>query len=210
MNIILVFTNKTSWIGISKAIRTRVSWEKTYPNETNPITFYTANRSLQSVDNLSEEGVYLVYDAIDTERLRSILNQCPNVNYFVLIHSIPDTSFFSDWDKQSVVVRGRHENDNEEKYYPLFDILTDDKPDKTNRIIKSVFIDAVESNFISGCSYPHNNSNQFRLAYRILREQPDLKDAVEEFMSVYEQSDDWSAYREHLNKLKHRISDELL
>lgn len=202
MNIILVFTNKTSWIGISKAIRTRVDWEKTYPNETNPITFYTANRSLQSVDYLSEEGVYLVYDTIDTERLRSILNQCPEVNYFALIHSVPKTSFFSDWDKQSVVVRGRHENDNEEKYYPLFDILTDDKPDKTNRIIKNVFIETVKANFKNGCKYPNNGSAQFRLALKLLKEQPDMKDAVDEFMSVYERSDSFGVYKEHFEKLK--------
>lgn len=210
MNKILVFTNNYSWQCISETVTDLVDWDDSYPNNAAPLTLCTTNRTLQSVDNISAEGVYLVYDAIDAKRLRLILNQCPDDVFFILIHRHPAPSVFCDWNKQSVIISGMHDNDDKNKYYPLFKILTDDKPDKTNRIIKSVFIDAVESNFISGCSYPHNNSNQFRLAYRILREQPDLKDAVEEFMSVYEQSDDWSAYREHLNKLKHRISDELL
>lgn len=207
MNKILVFTNKTSWRGISKAIRTIVNWDNSYPNETNPITFYTVNRSLQPVDNLSEEGVYLVYDAIDIERLRLMLNQCPDDIFFVLIHSKPDAGVFSDWNKQSVVIPGMHENDDELKYYPLFKILADNELDKTNRIIRKIFMETIISNFTDGCRYPKNNSNQFRLAYNILRQNPCLKDYLDDFMSLYEKSDNRSDYIDKLNALNKKFEE---
>lgn len=210
MNKVLVFTNNYSWQCISETVTDLVDWDDSYPNSAAPLTLCTTNRTLQSVDNISAEGVYLVYDAIDAQRLRLILNQCPDDVFFILIHSHPSPNVFCDWNKQSVVISGMHDNDEKNKYYPLFKILTDDKPDKTNRIIKAVFIETVKANFTSGCLFPNNKSDQFRLALKILKEQPDLKDAVEEFMLVYERCDDRSAYREHLNKLKHRISDELL
>lgn len=202
MNKILVFSNNYSWQGISELVTGRVDWDDSYPNSTNPLTFCTTNRTLQSVDNISEEGVYLVYDDIDVKRLRPILNQCPDDVFFILIHSEPAPSVFTDWNKQSVVICGMHDNDDEHKYYPLFKILTDNKPDKTNRIIKAVFVETVKANFKNGCKYPKNNSDQFTLALKILREQPDLKGAVDEFMSVYEQSDSFGAYKEYFEKLK--------
>ena len=202
MNIVLVFTNNYSWQGISELVTGRVDWDDSYTNSTNPLTFCTTNRTLQSVDNISEEGVYLVYDDIDANRLRLILDQHSDDVFFILTHSQPKPIVFNDWNKQSVVISGMHDNEDNHVYYPLFKILTDDKPDKTNRIIKNVFIETVKANFKNGCKYPKNNSDQFALALKILREQPVLKGAVDEFMSVYEQSDSFGAYKEHFEKLK--------
>ena len=209
MNKILVFTNKSSWYGIDEDIRDLVVWESSYPKETNPITLYKPDQSLQSVDNISEEGVYLVYDAIDIERLRLMLNQCPDDIFFVLIHSKPDAGVFSDWNKQSVVIPGMHANDDELKYYPLFKILADNELDKTNRIIRKLFMETIISNFTDGCRYPKNNSNQFRLAYNILRNNTCLKKDIDDFLSLYNKSDSRIDYIEKLNVLKTKLKEEL-
>ncbi len=223
MNKILVFTNKTSWRGISDSIRDTVDWDKSYPKETNPLALCVAKQSgemtLQLVDNISEEGVYFVYDAIDYDRLSLILNECPSDYYYILIHSKPNESVFSAWDRQSIILKSMHENFDEkghsnEKddqfkyyYYHLFKILIDNESDKTNRIIKKVFMETIISNFTDGFRYPNNNSNQFRLAYNILRQNPCLKDYLDDFMSLYEKSDNRSDYIDKLNALNKKFEE---
>lgn len=211
MNKILVFTNKTSWHCIKRTIRQRVDWENAYPNDKNLITLCTTNQTgdlvLQSVDELYEEGVYLVFDEIDYESLRLLLDPCPNDIYYILVHSRPDVNNFAVWGERSVVIRGRHENNLNDKYYPLFNILTDDNTDKTNRIIKSVFMETVKSNFLSGCRFPNNNNNQFRLACRILCENPNLKKDMTEFLSLYEHCHNRNEYLELYNKLKENLEE---
>ena len=213
MNKILVFTNKTSWRGMSDSIRNKVDWDKSYPKEISPLALCVAEQSgkmtLQLVDNISEDGVYLVYDAIDNDKLASILNKCHSDFYYILIHRRPNVSVLSDWNKQSVIISGMHENKDEEKYYPLFKILTDDESDKTNRIIKKVFMETIISNFTDGCRYPKNNSNQFLLAYNILRNNTCLKNDIDDFLSLYNKSDSRIDYIEKLNVLKTKLEEEL-
>lgn len=211
MNKILVFTNKVSWRGIKRTIRQRVDWENTYPNDQNLIKLCTTNQSgelvLQSVDELSEECVYLVFDEIDYESLRLLLDPCPNDIYYILVHSRPDVNSFAVWGERSVVIRGSHENNLNDKYYPLFNILTDDNTDKTNRIIKSVFMKTVKSNFLSGCRFPNNNNNQFRLACRILCENPNLKEDMDVFLSLYKNCHNRNEYLEPYNKLREKLEE---
>lgn len=218
MNKVLVFTNAYRWNELSSCFEgiDEFLWDKPFQdiensklfkcgvNENNTAILQTTNDYL-----IPDEGVYLVYDSIDNDLLGNIISQCKDDNLFILVHTRGISKEQIDsFGVNCIKQQGMH--DSTSYYYDVFEILTDKKPDKTSRIIKVVFMDTVKKNFLSGCSIPHNNNDQFRLAYNILRKQPGLENDMEEFMSVYEQCDNWSAYREHLNKLKHRISDELI
>lgn len=146
---VVVFTQKGKWNNIDEEILNRVKeadWDEKYPNANNPIVKCgfsgVAFLIPVALDKLSdEEGVFLVYDSIAGNSFQTLEQQCRGDKVYVLTHSTGNCqqSAFINWQPKPIVLSGMHTNSSEDHYYPLFDILTDDKDDKMNRIINQVF-----------------------------------------------------------------------
>ena len=157
-----------------------------------------------SIDN---EGVYLVYDEIDDNSLKFILNQCSNDELFVLYHKGDELrNRISKFGVYCKMVRGYH--DSASCYYDVFDILTDDNPNKTERIIHLVFLPKIKEDFLLGCMTPNNNEDVFVHACNILRNLPYLNNLMEEFLVLYQSNhgtpefqNKWIEIRDALNTL---------
>lgn len=206
---VLLLTNFGSWYdGIPDRIRNKVDWkEKSYPNKNNPIVKCVTNQGcsamLQPVDNLSAEGIYLVFDDISHTKLDALLDECEQKHdlIFVLFHSIgyyKHQGAFSSW-KHLFPIKGMHEEG--DSYELTFNILTDSENDKLNRIINSVFmpLDNAINTFLDECTEPKKNLENL-LSYHILCEEG-FKDAVEAFRNKYESCQSSSEYAEDWDRL---------
>ena len=136
----MLLTNFNSWyMGMPSKIKKRVNWnEDSYPDEENPITKCATDKDdriiLQSVSNLSAEGVYLVFDQIDKSRLATLLDNCKRNNdrLFILLHSrgfYTQPVDFEKWKEICTFAKGMHEPGIKYRYEPVFDILTDNLGD---------------------------------------------------------------------------------
>lgn len=190
MDKVFVLTNVRSWRGISEEIRDRVEWNP-YPNENNPV--------LQCVP-----GVYLVYDSIDDNRLNQLFNDCQNDHLYILIHTNGHQyEKFDQWKNQCTIKRGKHENDREELYYSVFEIITDSSGDKVGRIIKAVFLTYEEAvlELLNECRFPKINLDD-SYAYITVSQKEEVKKELEKFKWVYESRDSYDEYQEDLEQLR--------
>lgn len=193
MNKVLIFTNKSSWIGISDEIRDRVEW-KSYPNMTNPI--------MECVS-----GVYLVYDSIGINKLKDIFEACADDFFYILIHTKGHgKEVFAPWRQFCYILKGKHENDNEDLYLPTFDILTDENDNKLRRIINSIFLNNALIELLNECYAPNNNLDNSN-AYRALRQDEEIRDDLESFKRKYETSKKLVDYLEDLRGLQYKIEE---
>lgn len=219
MNKVLVFTNYNSWyLGFPK-IKTKVDWSDSYPELNNPlvkcVTGQGTEKFLQPVGQLSEEGVYLVYDEIGQEILAPLLDKCKQDNdrLFILIHSkggYTHPNDFESWKEICTVAKGIHEQDLEHKlknklerkYEYVFNILIDDEDDKTNRIINSIFkpFNNAVISFLRECCTP-NKDLEKTLSYQVLCEEG-FRDALDSFRKKYDSSENYLEYKEDLEKLR--------
>lgn len=205
------------------------NWDDNYPDEDNPIPIVKCGFSenskkafLEPIDlkDLSnEEGVFLVYDSMDENSFNILEQQCRDDEIYVLAHTsgtwLPNS--FDNWRKKPFVLPpGKHTNKKEDKYYPLFDILTDDKGDKMNRIIDTIFkpYNKLENvlQFLHGCIVPDNDDDSFVSAYKKLLDDNNIKDDVEDFYvnlySKHHKSD--NDYQEALSRLRDTLLDYAL
>lgn len=206
MDKVLIFTNYNSWYRGLKKITKRVDWYDSYPDLNNPLVKCVveqgAKTTLQPVDNLSEDGVYLVFDEIIQDELYPLLDKCKQDKdrLFILLHShgyYKSTKYFEPWEEISTFASGRHQSDM--NYEHIFDILTDNLGDKTNRIINSAFIFEVVIKFLQDSHSPHKELEKI-LSYQILSEKG-FGDAMKTFKEKYDSCNSFSEYEEDYNKL---------
>ena len=194
MNKVLIFTNKSSWIGISDEIRDRVKW-KSYPNVTNPI--------MECVS-----GVYLVYDSICINELKEIFETHAEDFFYILIHTRGHgKEVFAPWSQRCYILKGKHENYDEDLYLPTFDILTDENDNKLRRIINSIFLNNALIELLNECYAPNNNLDNSN-AYRALRQDEEIRDDLESFKRKYETSKKLVDYLEDLRSLQYKIEEK--
>lgn len=207
MDKVLVFTNKDSWVCISRGIRNRVKWAF-YPEGNKPawyVDYRNGEVILKEAIDLSEEGVYLVYDTIDHQKLKQLLNNCAHDNLYVLIHSKGcKKADFEPWKELCCIEikEGLHSSLKENHYTPLFDIVTDTDGNKLERIIRRIFMPIKEAalELQSECLVPHKNLKESD-AYITLCQKEELRKDLEEFRLKYESCNSYSEYKSDLDLL---------
>ena len=210
MDKVLIFTNYNSWYRGLKKIIKRVDWYDSYPDLNNPLVKCVveqgAKTTLQPVDNLSEDGVYLVFDEIIQDELYPLLDKCKQDKdrLFILFHSngnYKSTKYFEPWEEISTFASGMHQSGM--NYEHVFDILTDNLDDKTNRIINSVFKARFNANvimdFLHECHTPQKRLEETR-SYQVLCHEG-FGDAMKTFKEKYDSCNSFSEYEEEYNKL---------
>lgn len=216
MNKVLVFTNYPRWAELqhNNFDTDDVEWNDKYKNIQNDkvlkcgVNKQNVAMLLPAHDlSIDNEGVYLVYDEIDDNSLKFILNQCSNDELFVLYHRGDELrNRITQFGVYCTMVRGYH--DSASCYYDVFNILTDDRPNKTERIIHLVFLPKIKEDFLLGCMTPNNNEEVFVHACNILRNLPYLNNLMEEFLVLYQSNhgtpefqNKWIEIRDALNTL---------
>ena len=211
---VLVFTQKGKWINFDDEILQRVnqaSWNNQYPNNNNPIVKcgFSGSAFLIPIDLnklFDEEGVFLVYDSMDSNSFMILKQQCAGDQVYLLTHSsgIWKQNNFINW--KVFTLSGTHNNRDEDIYYPLFDILTDSMGDKMNRIVNTIFKPRILMNsiyqFMLGCSVPKNQDPQLQQAYQSLLVIDGLKEEVENFYNHYKDCDQEEDYQEAFRELE--------
>lgn len=194
MNNVLILTNKSSWIGISYTIRKRIVWDS-YPNATNPI--------MECVP-----GVYLVYDGIGVDKLKDFFEAHADDFFYILIHTKGHgKEVFAPWRQRCYILKGKHENYNEDLYFPTFDILTDEHDNKLRRIINSIFVNNALIELPDECFAPNNNLDDSN-AYRALSQDEEIRDDLESFKMKYNASKKRTDYLEVLRGLQYKIEEK--
>lgn len=190
MDKVLILTNVRSWRGISEEIRDRVEWNP-YPNENNPV--------LQCVP-----GIYLVYDNIDDNRLNQLFNESQNDHLYILIHTHGHQyEKFDQWKDRCSIKRGKHENNREDLYFLVFEIIADSDGDKVGRIIKAVFMTYEEAviELLNECRSPKKNLDDSN-AYITVCQKDEVKKELEDFKKVYESCNTFNEYQENWEQLR--------
>ena len=214
---VLVFTNYGSWFRGLTEITKRVDWYDSYPEMSTPLVKCVSEpgteTTLQPVDNLSAEGVYLVFDEISQSMLASLLDQCKQNNdrLFILLHTrgyYTDSKDFESWQKNCSFAKGMHESGVKYKYEPVFDILTDKLGDTLNRITDSIFmpLDNAINNFLDECAMPKKKLENL-LSYHILCEEG-FKEELEAFLKKYESCQSYLEYAEEWDRLKDLLKSD--
>lgn len=197
MNKILVFTNAPRWSELRSQFDVNETlWNAQYNTIAEKLVLkYNIDNGTAILENLpelsiNEEGIYFVYDQIDGPRLSHLLEQCVNDEVFALVHTSGVQK--SNLGQDVIVLRGQHDTEDDNYYYPLFDILTtieigDMVTTKVNRIIDSIFLDEVKSRFVQEFSIPNKILGQ-SVTYRILQQIDRYKKPLEDFGKKYETS----------------------
>ena len=211
MNKILVFTNAPRWSELKSQFDVdEALWNAQYNTIAEKLVLkYNIDNGTAVLENLpelsiNEEGIYFVYDQIDEPRLSHLLEQCLNDEVFALVHTSGVQK--SNLGQDVIVLRGNHDTEDENYFYPLFDILTtievgDTVTTKMNRIIDSVFLDEVKSRFVKEFSTPNKIIGQ-SVTYRILHQIDRFKKPIEDFRKKYETSKTREEYVEDLIRLQ--------
>lgn len=216
-SIVLVFTNYTKWLNLSNTIKDRVNydeWNISYQNiKKDHVLRFTQEEgkcTLTKVQQLSDGNIYLIYDNIADGELTALLENCNDSNLYTLTHSSGAIKY--NWFKNRKNCRqeeGRHTNEHADLYYPFFNIITDPKPQKIERIIDEVFkpISEIVNKFLTYSMSPGNSTVEFYTAYEILRKNPDLTKSIDEFIELYEQCDTFEGYQDEWIKIRDIIQD---
>ena len=211
MDKVLVFSNYGSWFRGFPKIAKRVDWYDSYPVLDNPLTLCITEQgtetTLRPVDNLSAEGVYLVFDQINKKMLAPLLDACKQNKdkLFILIHTkgcYTHTNEFESWKEICFFEKGMHQSDKEKetKYEQVFNILTDKEGDKLNRIFNSVFKPVTVNDFVTECLEP-NKKLENLLSYQVLCEKG-YSEALEEFRKKYESCESFLEYSKDLERVR--------
>lgn len=151
-NRIFVLTNSVSFAGFSKDLRDPIKKMGSYPDYQQPYVYFDeSERTLKVTEDMHKSGLYLVYDYAyeDTEEgARKLKEQIENVQgeIFVLTHNKGITrehEIFSGKGNLNLFYSW-HENLSNSLYFNLFKILCDDKQNKVERILLSVFNQSLE------------------------------------------------------------------
>ena len=207
MDKVLVFTNEEKWENLQDDIQERVSW-KIFPGVKQPVMECVLNSNneveLCAVTELVHAGIYLVYDSINMQQLKPLLDNCPQDNLYILIHNHGcKMEDFCPWEQQCLIKKGKHENYNSELYLPAFDIITDNDGHKLERIIKRIFMPIKEAalELLSECLEPKINLEESN-AYLTLCQKEELRPELEAFKMKYDASENYGDYKEDLARLR--------
>ena len=210
MDKILVFTNYDSGYQGLPAVKKIDDWYDLYPDESHPIVLCLYDDQikaplLQSVSGFPNEGIYLVFDKIESSLLDKFLCECEQKNdrICVLTHSrgnYADLSYFNKWNNV-YPLRGMHIEGNKYWYEPVFDIIINPyENNKLNRIINTIFLPEVIQNFLSECLVPNKNLRN-TTSYHFLSH-GGFENALGSFLDKYESSNIPQDYKEDYTKLK--------
>lgn len=213
MDKVLVFTNEEKWENLQD-IPERVNWDM-FPEEKQPVMECVVNPNnevkLCAVTELTHAGIYLVYDSIDMQQLKPLLDNCSNDNLYILIHTHGrKTEEFGPWQQHCMVKKGKHENFASDLYLPVFDIITDSEGEKTERIIKSIFMTYEEAvlELLNECRCPNRNLDNSQ-AFLALCQKAEVKKELEEFKKVYKSCKCYSEYQMDLEQLRKLLVSHL-
>lgn len=212
MNKVLVFTNPQRWNQLKAQFDVDNSlWNARYKTIAEKLVLKYGIKDgtavLEELPKLAfeEEGIYFVYDKINERELKQILLQCNNDDVFVLLHSEGVTGNVFGPNVQ--VLYGNHDTEDRHYYYPLFDLLTrveagDTEADKIICIINKIFEVYKEAalELLSECLEPKINLEESN-AYLTLCQKEELKPELEAFKKKYEASENYSDYKEDLDRL---------
>ncbi|MBO7082496.1 MAG: hypothetical protein J6W30_01480 [Bacteroidales bacterium] len=214
MNKILVFTNAKRWNQLKTEFEVdKALWNAQYDTIAEKLVLkYSIDNGTAVLENLpelsiNEEGVYFVYDQIDGPRLNHLLEQCANDEAYALVHT--EGVQKSNLGQDVIVLRGQHDTEDNNYYYPLFDILTtievgDTVAEKMRCIIDSTkfkFLDEAIEKFVIDFSEPNKKIGQFA-TYRILHQIDRFKKPMEDFRKKYETSKTRDEYIDDLIRLQ--------
>ena len=213
MNKVLVFTNAQRWNQLKAEFDVDdVLWNARYNTIADKLvlkySIVNGTAVLQETPELNadQEGVYFVFDKINERELKQILVQCNNDDVFVLLHSDGVTgNVFG----PNVQVRyGNHDTEDRHYYYPLFELLTrveagDSEADKIIYIIKKIFQPIKEAalELLSECLVPKSELEESD-AYFTLCQKEEFKPELEAFKKKYDASENYSDYKEDLERLR--------
>lgn len=143
MKKIIVFTQVSSLHGAFPSfINAREDMKILDGKNTTLLLFDESEAKFQPVTDLSEPGLYLIYDGISETAFNNLINGLNKSDIYILKHTKPnfEPSGFSNLEK------GRTEkHDKNGKHYPvLIDVLSDDNPEKVKRFFEEVFTDDPE------------------------------------------------------------------
>ena len=212
MDKVLVFTNYESWYRGLQKITKRVDWYDSFPEMNNPLVKCVVEQGtgtkLQPVDNLTGEGVYLVYDEIFQDELAPLLDECKmnNDRLFIMLHTngiYTCSNHFEPWREICVFAKGMHEPDN--IYELVFDILTDNKGNEINRIVNSIFLINAVIDFLRECHTPKKDLGKI-LSYQILCEKG-FSEAMRAFKMKYDSCESYLEYKEDYEKLRSLLEE---
>lgn len=197
MNKVLVFTNADRWYDLCNRFNVdEYEWNERFHNISNDLIYKCGINSnhlavLEKTPDISlpDEGVYLVYDSINNDILSTLLNQCKQDNLYVLTHNTGvGVDTINRFDLYCTVLKGAHDGLSKHFYEKVFKILSDEKTDKTNRIIHSVFLSKIKDDFLFGCTIANNHSKSFDHACHTLQNIPHLGNIMNDFMVLYQNS----------------------
>ena len=212
MNKVLVFTNAQRWNQLKAEFDVDdVLWNAKYNTIADKLLLkYSIDNGTAVLHELSkitieQEGIYFVYDKINERELKQILLQCNNDDVFVLLHSEGVTGNVFGPNVQ--VLYGNHDTEDMHYYYPLFDLLTrveagDTEADKIICIINKIFEVYKEAalELLIECLEPKINLEESN-AYLTLCQKEELKPELEAFKKKYDASENYSDYKEDLDRL---------
>ena len=218
MDKVFIFTRIDRWDDVARTIKDRVpSWRNNYPIRPRSIVMCNCNTlkspaSLVPKNNIGAGGVYLLYDNMPTSDLDKLFQSCQNDKKYILIHTngTSSTYDFGQWNN-CVVRHGMHENFPTEKYYCVFDILTDNADNKLQRIIDNVFAPILDEvlQFLNGCLIPQNQSTKFLGAWNKLQadlaNDTALRNDLENFMRIYNSEQSLNGYEGELATLSDKL-----
>ena len=212
MNKVLVFTNPQRWNQLKAQFDVDNSlWNARYNTIAEKMVLKYGIKDgtavLEELPKLTfeEEGIYFVYDQIDETKLKQLLGQCANDEVFALIHTngVRKESLSDD----IIVLHGNHDTEDNHYYFPLFDSLTgvekyDTEADKIIWIINNIFKVYKEAalELLSECLEPKINLEESN-AYLTLCQKEELKPELEAFKKKYDASENYSDYKEDLDRL---------
>lgn len=196
MSRVLIFTNLKRWTGIDygELSPVKTEWRGLIPNSTNSVVECVlredASAQLRLVEDCSiHDGIYLLYDKMDKSLFDKLMEQCPEEDTFILVHTS------GDWTMDKIPSRllpnckeGLHENtDDHWLYRPIYLTLADNQGDKMQRVLKvleadpKAIWDAAAQTFMSGCMYPYFDSPDFLAAKDRLIAYPATSELVRKF-----------------------------
>lgn len=188
---VLILTNYEKWGGIRSRFNTidQDAWSQYYPDDLKPVSkcdYINGETILRWVDldnPDNTEGVFLIYDSMDINKLEQLKEFCQGNDIYVLIHRHGDIQQenFNGWNVKEFR-DGSHSFQTSDNLISVFDILTDTEPNKMERIINKVFTPDLEIvlKFLHQCLFPTSKGSTTKRSelQSALRERlPDNSDA---------------------------------
>ena len=196
MDRVFVFTSLFPWSQMDSSVL-KPEWLAAYPkpggNKLVRCLFESGQpATLQAVGDCNQEGVYLVYDEIDLDFLKTIKSQGEDGgNLYVLYHTRTPKDRLNIIRSGNCISRdGMHTNDPEKLYYLLFKILVardDEKLDRVVQLFKSdvsdLLKDAVER-FVLYSAKPAFYRDKLKSTYDELCAYARVKKQVKDFYEL--------------------------